>query len=665
MALLKLESPQGMVPRADARALPAQNADLATNCNLRGGNLRAVRKPLGIATLTHDFVPRTLFKHRKGAESAWLAWAGRVSVCRSPIQGDELARLFFTGDGEPRVTSWELATGGAGTGYPLGWYALGVPEPVTAPTLAPSGGSSGGEIDYSYCYTFYTQWGEESGRSPATVVTLPNKDGTVTVSGVDTGPANSGAVVGATWAGGYATVQTAAPHWLRAGHGVGLSGVLGAVALNGDFTVFDVVDATHFRVALAAMGAYVSGGFWARAAPYNTDGLLIRVYRSVGTTGAYFRVADVAPSAFPWAEMPMVAGVIEALQDTVARTSMPPGDLRGLALLPGGVLAGVDSTNGVWFSEPNQPHSWPIDYQNNIDYTPVGVGALQNGAIVLTQGKSYLVQGSSPLSYSFFPQEPALPCVSLASVASIPDGVLYQTGLGLALANQGGVRLLTQDYWDDRAWRAMAPGPMRAMFYAGQYVALWDGGGIMLEPGQAPVLLDVSADALYLDEPTGLAFVGQGMDVRQWDAGVPRLPYVWRSKRFITGNPVSFSVLLAEREIPARPGLAAANAAIAAANALVIAAVGWSGAFGDHAFGDLAFAGDSLEDIVAFADEEAGTFRLFRDGVLAVEVEIADRKPRRFKPPDLATDWQVEIVGTLTLGRVAVASNVAEVRGVG
>lgn len=64
----------------------------------------------------------------------WLSWLTDVDVATTTSLNDEEQRIYYTGDGVPKVTNYELAAQGGGP-YPVASYDLGIPIP-TAPFSA-------------------------------------------------------------------------------------------------------------------------------------------------------------------------------------------------------------------------------------------------------------------------------------------------------------------------------------------------------------------------------------------------------------------------------------------------------------------------------------------------------------------------------------------------
>jgi hypothetical protein len=191
MPVLKIDNFSGTVPRTGPTQLEGNQAQTASNVKLQSRELRSWRKPTVIDAPVTPGV-RTIYKlEGPGGASEWLTWAADVDIVPGPVADVSDYRVYYTGDGAPKKTNWNLATtGGTGTDpFPDSWLYMGVPNPTTAPSLTPSG-SSGTTETRAYVYTYVSTFGavqEESGPSPAGSVTV-DVVGSVTVNGFATAP---------------------------------------------------------------------------------------------------------------------------------------------------------------------------------------------------------------------------------------------------------------------------------------------------------------------------------------------------------------------------------------------------------------------------------------------------------------------------------------------
>jgi hypothetical protein len=191
MPVLKIDNFSGTVPRTGPTQLEGNQAQTASNVKLQSRELRSWRKPTIVEAPVTPGV-QTIYKlEGPGGASEWLTWASDVDIVPGPVADISDYRIYYTGDGAPKKTNWDLATtGGTGTDpFPDSWLYMGVPNPTTAPTLTPSG-TSGTTETRAYVYTYVSTFGavqEESGPSPAGSVTVAVV-GSVTVSGFAAAP---------------------------------------------------------------------------------------------------------------------------------------------------------------------------------------------------------------------------------------------------------------------------------------------------------------------------------------------------------------------------------------------------------------------------------------------------------------------------------------------
>lgn len=167
--VIKLEDFGGMIPRMSPRLLPPTAATLARNTKMLNGELRGFRAPRELADLTYEsFTVRRAYRIQYndqyyGEGEHWLAFDSReVDVVRSPIVNDRFDRYYWAGDGRPKYNPLSRILHG------LDPFYLGVPAPLTAPTVTPPAGS---DETRTYVMTFVSEYGEESGPSPFRVAT--------------------------------------------------------------------------------------------------------------------------------------------------------------------------------------------------------------------------------------------------------------------------------------------------------------------------------------------------------------------------------------------------------------------------------------------------------------------------------------------------------------
>lgn len=159
---------KGELPILDPSLLPEQNAQTARNLYLRRGTLKAEKEP-DPRSLTTVLSPSTLWRYPNGNAGAgfWFTWGSYVDVVKSPLANDAWDRVYWTGDGVPKMGGIDLLTSGAEP-YPTTSYDLGVPAPSSPPSVSAPGDRVSESnwpdtvVETAYVVTVVTGYGEES-----------------------------------------------------------------------------------------------------------------------------------------------------------------------------------------------------------------------------------------------------------------------------------------------------------------------------------------------------------------------------------------------------------------------------------------------------------------------------------------------------------------------
>jgi len=132
---------KGTMPRVSPELLPGTAAQVARNAKLYSGDLIPTPEPVVFAAAGRSGVIRTLHALRDPDTDAlrWLTWAQEVDIASPAADELDEQRFYYTGDGSPKVSTYALATAGAGP-YPTigGYYDLGLPLPEDTPVATPT-----------------------------------------------------------------------------------------------------------------------------------------------------------------------------------------------------------------------------------------------------------------------------------------------------------------------------------------------------------------------------------------------------------------------------------------------------------------------------------------------------------------------------------------------
>jgi hypothetical protein len=181
----------GLVPRVAPALLPDSASQVAVNCQFGSGTLRPLPGELSVVAADNAVLKsgtkKSIFKYN----NTWLNWVDDVNVCRSALAMDSFDRIYWTGDGAPKMA--DNATALSGTAKPGGSWNLGLPKPAAAATVSKSGaaGDPTEDTTRSYVYTYVSAYGEEGPPSSPSALITVSVGNTVTVSDMSVAPSGA------------------------------------------------------------------------------------------------------------------------------------------------------------------------------------------------------------------------------------------------------------------------------------------------------------------------------------------------------------------------------------------------------------------------------------------------------------------------------------------
>lgn len=665
----------GVLPRLHKRLLNDNQAQIAVNARLTNGQIDSLRAPVllhnpGVSGLTSIF----RMVSSSGTEK-WLTWAKDVDVVRGPVAGDTAQRIYWTGDGEPRMSVFADATAGGGP-YPSTFYVLGASPPTAAPTVGHTGGSAA-NITVAFVYTFVTALGEESQPSPAGSHSAPSDATSWDLSGMQAAPLNTIAVTGASWSGGVATVTCASGHTrgLRVGEEVNVTGITPS-GYNGSKLVLTEVNSGNVKYALASdPGTYSSGGSIARVAPHNYSGGLAckRIYATItgasGETEYRLWADNVSIGATSYGAAYSATAIAAATLLPSVTWAQPPVGLTGLISLANGINVGF-AGNEVCFSEPYYPHAWPSGYRQALAHNPVALGAFGTTVVVATDGTPYTISGVDPATMGGGAQkiDEAWPCVSKRGMVSASFGVMYPTRQGLVLIGHGGAQIATREFYTEEEWRNVMPATFKAAAKDNKYYAAYDADDtfsyvIIIDKTEfASVTVgNYKCARLWTDPLTGTLYAVIEDKIYEWDStDAEKTLYDWMSKEFLLPYPLTLVASKVDADFTSTEEeiLAAetAYAAVLAANQAMINAGYIGGAAGIIPIGLTAIGGNLLElppDLVY----GSLLFEFYVNNALKYSTQVRSTSAFRLPSGYKADNFAVRVAGNVRVSGIVVGDS--------
>ena len=209
--------------------------------------------------------------------------------------------------------------------------------------------------------------------------------------------------------------------------------------------------------------------------------------------------------------------------------------LRGLTGMPNGIMAGfLDNT--VAFCEPYQPYAWPVEYEISTEHPIVGLGVFGQTLFVGTTANPYFISGADSASMSAQKMDSNQSCASADSIASVQGGVLFASPDGLCVADQGGVRVVSQGLYTRDDWQTLNPYTMFALEHEGIYYLFYNNGtkGCLSFDmlNQKLGRVDLQADAGYIDRITDTMYLANESSITAVFRGTTHRTSVWKSIKF-------------------------------------------------------------------------------------------------------------------------------------
>jgi hypothetical protein len=451
---------RGEIPILDPRLLPDQAAQTAENVYLRRGTLKPEKGAANADGSDLVNTPRALFRYPHGndGDGWWLSWDNRVHAVASPLADDDYQRIYWTGDGAPKMGGIDILTS-SNPPYPNVAYALGIPSPNGIPAVsAPDNRVFESDqpdtaLDTAYVVTLVSTYGEE-------------------------GPPSNPSSIIARWD-----------------------------------MVDDAPDGGEVEVSLPEIP---SG---------DHDIVTKRLYR-VESGGIYQRVADLDASADTYTDDVLSEELGAGLQSE--GWTPPDSRMEGLTSLPGGILAGFFD-NTLCFCVAYRPHAWPVDYQLAFPEYIVAIEHTAAGLVVTTEGRPYLVTGSSPDAMVPIEIDSRQPCVSADSLIDMGDYALYAANDGLVAVGGREAQVVTREVMSRAQWRDLDPSTIHGFRFDGDYLGFYAGGAFRFSQQDGFTFFSIEADAGYYDLAADRLYLIDDDSLIVWNEGDP-LTMTWRSR---------------------------------------------------------------------------------------------------------------------------------------
>lgn len=507
---ISLRNFEGIRPLRAIHLLEYNEAQIAENTKIQSNELRPFYNELLEASLPSNTLVRTIYYY---LSQYWLEWPATVDVALGPVRNDTTGRFYYTGDGIPKKSNEAEATTGVGS-MPINFFPIAVPQAKYAPSVSNAGGGSGDSRETAYVWTNVTAWGEESAPSPVSAILTTQNGDTINLSGMTN-----------EWQAGQAYTTD-------------------------DFIVPTTPNGYYYKCVVAGTSGGVEPTWGTVVDGDTTDNTVTwrayentlstkRIYRIISseTAANFLFVDEIDATLTTYSDSKIDTQLGEILPTGYGNNAFwnnPPDGLTNLVNLPNGILAGSVGKD-VYFSEPYQPHAWPIDYVITLESTVVALGVMENNLVAATELNPYIITGTTPESMTPVKMPDFLPCVSKRSLVEFWRGVLYASNVGLILVSEGRADNITKQHFSKEEWQALFPNAMTGEYHDGKYFGFYnqgkfEGEAIVIDLERNDIFkLDIGdevitfyATATHVDKRTDtLYLMKQTADVRLTEEGTP------------------------------------------------------------------------------------------------------------------------------------------------
>lgn len=372
-----------------------------------------------------------------------------------------------------------------------------------------------------------------------------------------------------------------------------------------------------------------------------------RIYRS--NTGSNFTdfqfVAEVtyATTSYDDAVASSALGEVLPSGDWIGppdddTSTYPDGPMLGLTAVGNGVMAGF-SGKRFCLSEPFLPHAWPIDYRITLEEDIVGIAATGTGVVALTNGTPYFITGTDPAALTPLRVDLAQACVNKNSIVDMGEYVLYASPDGLVAVSGSTGEVVSRGLVSVQQWNDdFYPTLIRAFRHEGTYVAYYNDGGEIggwvydprsSEAAFATITASNEVRGGYEDPKSGQLYVIEGNKIRKYRGGTASNTLTFKTKKYTTASPVSMAWVSVHAE-----------------SYPVTVKV-----YGDGSL----IAHYQLSESAGVYTQATTVPNGISDGTL--------REPVMRLPATVASEWEVEVSGAVTINEICLAQSMDEIRG--
>ena len=201
----------------------------------------------------------------------------------------------------------------------------------------------------------------------------------------------------------------------------------------------------------------------------------IRLYRIGGTLTNFYLVAKLSKTVTRYTDTLTDLEVLD--NDTLLETTgfiKPKTAMKFLTEFNSALFAAYDST--LYFSNPGLVDNWLEDNWIAFPEHITGLGVTQNGLLVFSRNKTWILTGTSLESYSKYLLNGSQGCITHSTIAYVENNLLWQSLDGICVTTGGAIEQLSY-----LKLGKLSVNPIIAKVYENQYFLFHEEGAIVVD----------------------------------------------------------------------------------------------------------------------------------------------------------------------------------------
>lgn len=166
----------------------------------------------------------------------------------------------------------------------------------------------------------------------------------------------------------------------------------------------------------------------------------IKLYRLGGTLTDFYLVDTILNTATTYTD---TKSDIQVLDGTLLTTTgfIKPPNIKFITIYNGALFGVVD--NILWFSNSGLPDQWTQDNWIAIPEHVTGLGVTQNGLLIFSRNKTWILIGGSIDNYSLLLLNGNQGCVSHSTISYVENNLVWYSLDGICVSQGGNIELLS------------------------------------------------------------------------------------------------------------------------------------------------------------------------------------------------------------------------------